>query len=577
MTTSETTAPFPTSVPCGQGNAVNGPARTNVDRLAVIDQIVRCINRGVQDTEALTHVMRVIASSLGASCAMVFEKGESGELIPQMSTNPDALSDGDGLSYSCDDQIVGAAIQKRCPQLIGADCPTSDCLRLGDHSPEASRQFVAPLYQADECIGLLVISTDRPDALSEDDLSFVTLVAGQMACCLRHLRLKRILDQTQESLRDQFMRAEKMRTMGEMASGVFHDFNNILGAIVGRVQLVTYRVEDEELKRSLSQIERIALQGAETVKRLQEFSRLHQQQQAGPCDLNRVIDDALEVTRHRWESQSQKRGISYQIDKRLGQDVVVKGMHSQLVDAVANLVRNALDAMDQGGRLSFETTRSGGVCRLSVRDEGRGMTPDEVEQVFAPFFTTKGSEGTGLGMTVVQDIIKSHKGTIAIESTPGVGTVFRIDLPIFKEGSKSGRDTGDHKKVDTLNLLVVDDDHIILDVVTESLEDAGHKVDSFSHGSDAISALEKNEYHVVVTDLGMPDVTGWEVARAAKMHQPQIPVVVISGWGAQFSDDQLGDSGVDAMLAKPFHLQLLRETIERLAKGDTANVPAVRT
>ncbi|GAB4318227.1 MAG: hypothetical protein Kow0074_07290 [Candidatus Zixiibacteriota bacterium] len=365
--------------------------------------------------------------------------------------------------------------------------------------------------------------------------------------------------------------------MGEMASGVFHDFNNVLGAIVGRVQLVAYRVEDEDLKRSLSQIERIALQGAETVKRLQEFSRLHQQQQAGPCDLNRVIDDALEVTRHRWESQSQKRGISYQIDKRFGQDVVVSGRHAQLVDAVANLIRNALDAMDQGGRLSFETTRSGGVCRLSVRDEGRGMTPDEVEQVFTPFFTTKGSDGTGLGMTVVQDIIKSHKGAIAIESKPGVGTAFRIELPVFKESGKSGRDTGDHKKVDTLNLLVVDDDHIILDVVTESLEDAGHHVDSFSHGSDAINALEKNEYNVVVTDLGMPDVTGWEVARAAKMHHPQIPVVVISGWGAQFSDDQLGDSGVDAMLAKPFHLQLLRETIERLAKGDTANMPTVRT
>ncbi|MBD3297359.1 MAG: response regulator, partial [candidate division Zixibacteria bacterium] len=292
---------------------------------------------------------------------------------------------------------------------------------------------------------------------------------------------------------------------------------------------------------------------------------------------NRIIDDALEVTRHRWESQAQKRGVSYQVDKRLGQDVVVKGMHAQLVDAIANLVRNALDAMDQGGRLSFETSRSGGLCRLAVRDEGRGMTPDEVEQVFAPFFTTKGSEGTGLGMTVVQDIIKSHQGTITIESTPGVGTTFRIELPVFKEGAKSSRDSGDHQKVDTLNLLVVDDDHIILDVVSEALEDAGHRVDSFSHGSDAIDAIEKNEYNVVVTDLGMPDVTGWEVARAAKMHQPQIPVVVISGWGAQFNDDQLGDSGVDAMLAKPFHLQLLRETIERLAKGEPANGPTVRT
>ena len=125
---------------------------------------------------------------------------------------------------------------------------------------------------------------------------------------------------------------------------------------------------------------------------------------------------------------------------------------------------------------------------------------------------------------------------------------------------------------EALRLILVDDDHTILDVVSEALQDAGHKVDIFDNGADAITAIEKNTYDVVITDLGMPEVTGWDVARAAKMHQPKLPVLVISGWGAQYGGGNLGDTGVDAVLAKPFHLKQLRETVEELS-GTHAEAP----
>jgi CheY-like chemotaxis protein/anti-sigma regulatory factor (Ser/Thr protein kinase) len=334
------------------------------------------------------------------------------------------------------------------------------------------------------------------------------------------------------------------------------------------MQLIQLKVKDESLLGALTQIERIALQGAQTVNRLQEFARLQEAKETGPTDLNRVIEDSLELTRHRWETLAQKRGVSYKIQRRLGDNVVVQGVHSQLVDAIVNLVRNAIDAMEQGGELIFETAVHGPVCRLSVADTGPGMTPEQIEKVFLPFYTTKGAEGTGLGMTVVNDIVQSLNGTIHLDSKPGKGTTVSIDLPVHGSAVAAAHAPGEQEEDDGLRLLVVDDDDIILEVVSEALDDAGHHVDSFKHGADAIEAIGRNRYDVVITDLGMPGVTGWDVARTAKMHEPQLPVVVISGWGAQFTDDQLTDSGVDAMLAKPFHLKMLRETIEQLARGE---------
>jgi CheY-like chemotaxis protein len=196
------------------------------------------------------------------------------------------------------------------------------------------------------------------------------------------------------------------------------------------------------------------------------------------------------------------------------------------------------------------------------------MSPEQAEQALSAFFTTKGEAGTGLGLTVVQDIAKGHGGKVSVESKLGEGTSIHIDLPASGHAPSAEAETETVTKACGLRLLVVDDDDIILDVVTEALGDAGHRVDSFKHGADAIEALGRKDYDVVITDLGMPDVTGWDVARSAKMHEPELPVVVISGWGAQFTDEQLTDSGIDAMLAKPFHLQKLRETIESLARGE---------
>ncbi len=365
-------------------------------------------------------------------------------------------------------------------------------------------------------------------------------------------------------------RAEKLRVLGEMASGVIHDINNMLGAILGRAQLVSVKTDVQEIKRHVEQIEMIALQAGETVKRLQDFTRQGHRTDFQTVDLNLALADAVEVTRHRWEAQAQERGIFYMIDTSFAQGATVSAIRSELVDAIANMILNALDAMPAGGPLHLSTSRQDGTCALTVADQGIGMAPEQVAHVFSPFYTTKGDEGTGLGLAVVYGIVKRHGGDVTVVSHPGEGSRFTITLPYVP--SEVTTVVMEPPVVDQgcRRVLLVDDDTTILDVIGEALRDVGHEVHTCDAGAAAIVAMEDRTFDVLITDLGMPGVNGWDVARRARQLEPPLPVIVISGWGAQITQDQLDAAGVNLILPKPFRLEQIRQAISSFAPRCTA-------
>lgn len=364
-------------------------------------------------------------------------------------------------------------------------------------------------------------------------------------------------------------RAEKLRVLGEMASGVIHDINNMLGAILGRAQLVRMKTDVEEIKRHVEHIEMIALQAGETVKRLQDFTRQGSRSDSQTVDLNAVIADGMQVTRHRWETQAQERGIFYTIDTELTEGSTVTAIHSEMVDAVANMILNALDAMPSGGPLHLSTLRRDGTCYLIIRDEGIGMTPEQAANVFSPFYTTKGDEGTGLGLAVVYGIVKRHNGDVRVDSAPGQGSKFTISLPFAQTEQVQPPTTDEVVDQGHRRVLLCDDDTTILDVIGEALRDVGHDVRTCDAGAQAIVAMEDGQFDVLITDLGMPGVNGWDVARRARQLDPPLPVIVISGWGASITQEQLDGAGVSMILPKPFRLEQIRQAISSFALRGT--------
>jgi|SoiMethySBSTD1v2_1073268.scaffolds.fasta_scaffold18511_4 PAS domain S-box-containing protein len=386
-----------------------------------------------------------------------------------------------------------------------------------------------------------------------------------------------LVDMTEaKRLRERLGETEKLRALGELASGVAHDFNNLLGAILGRAQLLRRKSLEPDVDHDIAVIEKAAQDGRETVRRIQEFSRTRRDKKFEPVDLAEVVSDALEITKTRWSDDALARKI--QIKPAFDRIEVppVMGNASELREVFTNLILNAVDAMPQGGKLTLSCAREGERIVARVTDTGVGMTEEIRTHLFDPFFTTKGTRGMGLGMSVVYGIVTRHEGKIEVVTSLGKGTTFVLDFPVasVKHLPVAG---GDGAVLPQLmrpgRILVVDDEPEVAAVVKDVLVGAGHTVDTAISGRDALQMLEVSAYDVVFTDLGMPDMSGWEVAEKIGDTKSGIQVALVTGWGTSLDEADARKRGVEAVVHKPFEIDELVKIAHRLLSRTGAGTP----
>ncbi|MBX9582081.1 MAG: PAS domain-containing protein [Gemmataceae bacterium] len=351
-------------------------------------------------------------------------------------------------------------------------------------------------------------------------------------------------------LEDQLRQAAKMEAVGRLAGGIAHDFNNLLTVIRGNAELLRGEIPSEAA-RMVDEVRQAADRAARLVRQLLTFSRPHA---ANPkvVDLNRVVGELAGIIR---------RLLGAAVEVEVGPapyPVPVLADRGQLEQVVMNLAVNARDAMPGGGRLRLTTARAGAVARLSVADTGTGM-PDEVKaRIFDPFFTTKGPDkGTGLGLAVVHGIVKQAGGAIAVESTPGRGTTFHIDLPWSDRPAVATATVPVSLTSRTppggagRSVLLVEDEDGIRTLARLTLTGRGYVVTEAADGAAALAALASGTaFDLVVTDLTMPGVGGREVAAKAAADRPGVKVVYMSGYVPD--EAVLADPPGAAFLHKPF-------------------------
>src|SRR5256714_8049899 len=263
-------------------------------------------------------------------------------------------------------------------------------------------------------------SSERPFTAAEENL--LGNIAHLTALALASVRLYEERTRAFGELaaaQDQLVRTEKLRALGEMASGVAHDFNNLLASVLGRAQLLLRRVQEPQLRQWLQVIERAALDGAQTVRRLQGFTRIRRDQPLVPLDINQVVRDVLDITQSRWKEEPTSRGIALDVRTLLSDVPAVVGDAAELREAMTNLILNAVDAMPAGGTLTLTTALVDDRVEVVVADTGVGMPAEVREKVFDPFFTTKGPQGTGLGLSMTYGIVSRHGGSIASRASRG--------------------------------------------------------------------------------------------------------------------------------------------------------------
>jgi PAS domain S-box-containing protein len=368
-----------------------------------------------------------------------------------------------------------------------------------------------------------------------------------------------------KKIEEQLIQNEKLRSLGEMASGVAHDFNNALAAILGNTQLLLYTAQDEETREALKTIEKVTKDSAQTVKRLQEFTRKRARQELFKLDVNSIVKDAVEITKPKWRNDAQGKGIHIEVLSSLGEVPSVVGDASELREVITNLIFNAVEAMPQGGTMEFRTFRKGGDVHIRISDTGIGMDEETRKKIFEPFFTTKPFSNTGLGLSMSYGIIKRFNGEIKIESKVGSGTAFSIVLPVAIEGKEAVAPHAMIKPVKPARILVIDDEATVREVLEKMLSQVDHRVTAAQNGDEGIRLFQEKEFDIVLTDLGMPGMSGWEVCQKIKKMNPYTPVGMITGWGMEVSQSKMEECGLDFIIAKPFDFnQIIRVVSEKI-------------
>ena len=371
-----------------------------------------------------------------------------------------------------------------------------------------------------------------------------------------------ITEQKQE--RDRAARADKLRALGQLASGVAHDFNNSLAAILGRAQLILRRVQDEELIRSLGIIVTAAEDAANTVRRIQTFARKSLGAEQELLDVSNLLRDAIEITRTRWENEARAGGLNIDVTLSAEDESFALGNASELREVFVNLIVNAVDAMPEGGSLKICCMRNVDRLRLRFADTGTGMKDDVREKIFEPFYTTKGVHGTGLGLAVSYGIIERHNGLITVESELGKGTTFHIDLPVADICIATQSESGTIEQTESLSILVIDDEEFVRETLGEMLADLKHRVVTVDSGRAGMERLGAQKFDVVFTDLAMPEMDGWETAREIRNHFPGLPVVLVTGYGATAQPPSGEHDLVAGIIGKPFDFDQVTATLVRV-------------
>lgn len=429
--------------------------------------------------------------------------------------------------------------------------------------------LAAPLRAKGKVVAVLSVADATPRVFSPAEILLLETFADHAAVAIQNAQLYEEAQRAYDELsrtQAQLVRSETLRAIGEVASGAAHHLNNLLGIIAGRTELLVRRLAASEHRKSLETINRAALDAAEVVRRIRSFSRAHTTPLLESLDLNQLVQEIVELTRPRWFDQAQRQGLRIAVTAELGEIPPVAGEAAALREVLMNLVLNAIDALPTGGTVTLRTWRDASGVSCAVSDTGIGMSPEVQRRALEPFFTTKGPKSTGLGLSVNYGIIGAHGGTMAIESTLGRGTTVLFTLPpstaIEARRPAPAPDLGRAP----LRILIIDDDLPIREVIADILREDGHHVEEAGHGRDGLARMRDGAgLDLVITDLGMPEVTGWDVIRAAKEHQPPFRIGLVTGWGDDPDGRPADCPRPDFVLAKPVTHAALRLALGRVA------------
>ncbi len=556
--------------------------RSQLERMQLLDQITTAIGERQDLSSIYQVVIRSVEDSLPADLVCVYRYNTADatltvmhvsarEVFPLLNLAQDGHKtfpvDANGMARCVRGELVYKADTLAIPfpfaqRLAGAGLRSA---------------VLAPLLTEGTVFGVLLVARRHPRAFTSGECEFLRQLSAHVALAARQTQLHTELQQAYDELRQSqhtVMQHERLRALGQMASGIAHDINNAISPIVLYTEELLEREPNlsERGRARLATIIRAIDDVTATVARMREFYR-QRESLVDPKEvqLNQIASQVIEFTKARWSDMPLQRGIVIEQSMSLEPDLpVILGVESEIREALINLVFNAVDAMPSGGSLSLRTRdlSSEGKVEIEVADTGLGMDEETRRRCLEPFFTTKGERGTGLGLSMVYGIAQRHGADLEVESQLGLGTTFRLRFSVAPaRQSNPSVESIPIAPSRNLRILVVDDDPLILRSLQETLEADGHMVTVANGGKEALSVLQRSHptsFDAVITDLGMPYVDGRQVAAAVKEVAPTLPVILLTGWGQRLIEDGDIPDCVDRVLSKPPKMRDLRAALAQL-------------
>jgi signal transduction histidine kinase len=357
-------------------------------------------------------------------------------------------------------------------------------------------------------------------------------------------------------------RRHRMETLGRMTMAIAHDLNNLLSGIIGHTELLKLqRTPDEHIQT----IERAALDGAAIVRKIQQYVRQEKQNRYEHLYLGDVLEECAMLTKPYWYNEPRRHGIRIELTPDFTAASPILGAGHELREVFVNMILNAVQAMPGGGRIRL-TSRPDGPRHVVVvvADTGEGMPPEVKARIFEPLFSTKGDGGTGMGLAVAYGILRAHEADVRVDSAPGIGTRFTMRFPVADDAPDVDDAPLPERAQADARVLIVDDEEMVRSVLARLLKLRGYRPHQVGSAADALTLFASGErFDAVVTDLGMPEMNGRDLARTLRRMDGCPPVVLLSG------DTEPGtpDADVAAVLSKPFQIDQVDETLRRVIAG----------
>jgi signal transduction histidine kinase/ActR/RegA family two-component response regulator len=565
-------------------------AHASLERLYLLHQITRAVGERQDLNSIFQVVVRSVEDQLPVdfACLCLYDDLDRVLTVASVGLNSQKLAqelampelarvhiDQNGLSRCVQGQLVYES------DISELDFPFPRRLAAG-----GLRSLVAaPLQVESRVFGVVVVARFQAEGFVSGECEFLRQLSEHTALAVHQAQLYSALQAAYTDLRQSqqaVMQQERLRALGQMASGIAHDINNALSpiALYTESMLETEPNLSSRARTRLEVIQRAVADVTQTIARMREFYR-HRETQLSllPVKLNDLVQQVIDLTRARWSDIPMQRGIVIQMHSELASDLPeIMGVESEIREALTNLILNGVDAVPNGGALTVRTKAitdvnfaGYGSVQIEIEDTGVGMDEETCRRCLEPFFTTKGERGTGLGLAMVYGVLQRHGAEINIKTAPGAGSTIYLNFPAPRPVATASTEELESMPLPRLRLLLVDDDPVLLKALCDALEADGHIIVTANDGKAGIevfnSAQARGEiFAAVITDLGMPYVDGRKVAAAIKSVSPTTPIILLTGWGQGLINADDTPPHVDQVLSKPPKLREIREVLGRYCR-----------